>query len=330
MLLTLAAGARPERLIDHLTRHGYASRTLQEGRALLVADPLIPYAFKQELAGDPDVVRLEETEALPTRVLRGETDPALPALDLGAAPIIGGPCAIESRAHANESADFLSGLGLKWMRGGTDKTRTSPRSFQGAGLAGALWLKEAAERYGMRCVSEVTDAPEAEAIADCLDLIQVGARNMHNPRFLQRLGRLGKPILLKRGLSATPEEWLWAAEYALDAGAPYVIFCERGIRTASPLKRFTLDLGAVPFIQAMTPFPIWVDPSHAAGSSPYVAPLAKAAHAAGASALLVECHPDPAKSCSDATQALDFEAFATLVDDLKRLNAALFEKAGAR
>jgi 3-deoxy-7-phosphoheptulonate synthase len=235
---------------------------------------------------------------------------------------------VESRALIHETAAFVAGLGLRWLRGGTDKTRTRPGDFQGQGLAAAEWLREAADTHGMRCITEVSDGPDSLAIAELADVLQIGARHMHAPRLLQRLGALGKPVLLKRGLAATPEEWLWAAEYLLEAGAPTVIFCERGIRTPSPLKRFTLDLGAVPFIRSMTPYPILVDPSHAAGAAPYVAPLAKAAIAAGAHGVIVECHPDPARARSDKLQALDFSALATLADELRRLLPQ--ESAGAR
>ncbi|MDB5101137.1 MAG: uncharacterized protein JWM80_5558 [Cyanobacteria bacterium RYN_339] len=324
MFLTLTSADAAEPLRSWLVREGIASRPLQGGRALLVTDPWVPPDLRRALADHPAVVSVEETVELPRLAL---TAPA-PAVHPGALPLVAGPCALESLDHALETADFLAGLGVRWLRGGTNKTRTSPRAFQGAGVEAADWLRLAADRYGMRCVSEVTEGPDAEAIAERLDLVQIGARNMHAPRFLQRIGRLGKPVLLKRGFAATPEEWLWAAEYLLDAGAPGVVFCERGMRTAAPLKRFTLDLAAVPFIQRMTASPIWVDPSHAAGSAPYVAPLARAAVAAGAQAVIVECHPDPARACSDALQALDFPAMTALAADLRRLTPVC-EKAGA-
>lgn len=328
MLITLARETAAEPLQAWLTRQGLASRALQGSRALLIDDPWVPYTVRAALAADPDVLACEDTHSLPKRVMRHSSQDAPLPWSLGAVPMIAGPCAVESRAQIQETAAFLAELGLKWLRGGTNKTRTSPTSFQGRGLAAAEWLREAADAHGMRCVTEVTEGDDAEAIAELVDLIQVGARHMHNPRFLQRLGALGKPVLLKRGFAASPEEWLWAAEYLLDAGASTVLFCERGVRTASPLKRFTLDLGAVPFIRAMTPFPILVDPSHAAGSSPYVAPLARAAIAAGAHGVIVECHPQPEKACSDATQALDFQAMAALAEELRRLSPQS-EKAGA-
>lgn len=329
MLLTLASNEAAGRLKDWLTRQGLAAKPVMRGTALLISDPWVPHAVRETLVADPAVTAIEETHELPFRVTQQDALAAEP-FDLGPVPVIAGPCAIDSRELAFESAEFVRSLGLGWLRGGTDKTRTSPKAFQGRGLEAAHWLREAADHYGLRCISEVTDGPEVEATAELLDVIQVGARHMHNPRHLQRLGRLGKPVLLKRGLAASPEEWLFAAEYLLESGASAVWFCERGVRTAHPLKRFTLDLGAIPFIRQMTSHPILVDPSHAAGSSPYVAPLARAAIAAGAHGVIVECHPDPARSCSDALQALDFEAMRALVGDIRRLIDATCEKAGVR
>lgn len=329
MLVTLTTSAAAPRLRAWLVREGLASRVVQAGRALLIQDPFVPPAVRQILERDPEVDAVEVTTALPDRVLKRGDEEAPPVPGLDRMPLIAGPCAVESRDLAFETARFLKEIGVAWMRGGTDKTRTSLHSFQGHGLQAAEWLREAADAHGLMVVSELTEGPGAEGIAELLDMIQVGARHMHNPRHLQRLGRLGKPVVLKRGLAASPEEWLWAAEYLLEAGAPTVLFCERGVRTASPLKRFTLDLGAVPFIRAMTPFPILVDPSHAAGASPYVAPLARAAMAAGAHGVVVECHPDPAEALSDGLQALDFPALARLAAELGAATAVT-EKAGAR
>lgn len=328
MFITLHEPAAAASLQAWLLRQGLASRSLQGGRSVLISDPWVPPAVREQLARRPEVAAIEETHDLPARALGRQG--AVSKLSVGPLPLIAGPCAIESRAHIHETAAFLTELGVRWLRGGTTKTRTRPDSFQGAGIPAAEWLREAADAYGMACVSEVTEGAELEAIGELVDLLQIGARHMHAPRFLARVGRLGKPVLLKRGFAASPDEWLWAAEYLLDAGAPTVVFCERGLRTPSPLKRFTLDLGAVPFVQAMTPFPIWVDPSHAAGYAPYVAPLARAAVAAGADAVIVECHPAPERACSDASQALDFETLAALAADLGRLVMPAPEKAGAR
>ncbi|MNX63206.1 Phospho-2-dehydro-3-deoxyheptonate aldolase [compost metagenome] len=320
MLITLSDRTEAARIQGWLIREGHANRKLDDGRLILVDDPFVPHRVRMALQRDAAVASIELTRSEPRLVARqGDADAAWPFP--GPIPdVVAGPCSIESRAVADEVAHFLSTLSIGWMRGGTHKVRTSPYEFQGAGLKAAEWLRESCDRYNLRAISEVIDTPDLEAVASLLDIIQIGARQMHNPQFLQKVARLGKPVLLKRGLSATPAEWLWAGEYLLEAGAPFVAFCERGIRTPSPLKRFTLDLQAIPFIKEMTPFPIFIDPSHAAGSSPYVKPLALGAMAAGAHGLLVECHPDPACARSDATQALDFAAMTDLVRQVRRLN----------
>ncbi|MEB3197777.1 MAG: 3-deoxy-7-phosphoheptulonate synthase [Candidatus Sericytochromatia bacterium] len=322
MLITLTGAQHGDRIRAWLTRLGFEARVVQRGQALLVQDPWMPWGVKDALSSDPGVACLDETQALPQRVLRqGPQDEALDAWHLGEVPVIAGPCAVEDPDMIGQAAAFCASLGIRWLRGGTDKTRTRVDAFQGLGARGAAWLREAADAHGMKVVTEVTDTPEAEAIAAFADVLMVGARHMHASRHLQRVGRIGKPVILKRGLAASPEEWLRAAEYLLEAGAPSVAFCERGSRSANPLKRFTLDLAAVPFIREMSAFPVLVDPSHAAGYSPYVAPLARAAIAAGAHGVVVECHPDPACARSDALQALDFQALAALVTDLRRLQA---------
>lgn len=320
MLITIIDRTEAARIHGWLIRQGHANRQLDEGRLILVDDPFVPHRVRDVLLRDPAVAAVESTRSEPHLVTRHSDANAAWPFPGPIPDVVAGPCSIESRAVADEVAHFLTTLNIGWMRGGTHKVRTSPYEFQGAGLKAAEWLREACDRHSLRAISEVIDTPDLEAVASLLDVIQIGARQMHNPQFLQKVARLGKPVLLKRGLSATPAEWLWAGEYLLEAGAPFVAFCERGIRTPSPLKRFTLDLQAIPFIKEMTPFPIFIDPSHAAGSSPYVLPLALGAMAAGAHGLLVECHPDPACARSDATQALDFAALADLVRQVRRLN----------
>lgn len=320
MLITLSDRTEASRVRDRLIREGFGCQVLAEGRLILIEDAFVPHRVQAILRQDPAVLTLESTKMQPHLVMRHSGADAAWPFSEALPDIVAGPCSIESAAVADEVAHFLSSQKIRWMRGGSYKVRTSPYEFQGAGLQAAEWLRSACDRYGLSAISEVVDTPDMEAVADLMDLLQVGARQMHNPHFLQRVAHLGKPVLLKRGLSATPAEWLWAAEYLLEAGAPFVAFCERGIRTASPLKRFTLDLGAVPFIREMTPYPIFVDPSHAAGTSPYVTPLALAAMAAGAHGLMVECHPDPACARSDAAQALDFPALADLVRRVRSLS----------
>lgn len=324
MFITLTDASEASRIRAWLARHGLEARSLQRGTALLLPDPWVPWEVRDALAADPAVACIEDISEGPRRVLRhGPPEAAAGPWDLGDVPVIAGPCAVEDAGMVREIAARASALGVRWLRGGTDKTRTRVDAFQGLGAKAAGWLHDAARAHGMVSVTEVTDGPEAEAIAEIVDVVMVGARHMHATRHLQRIGRFGKPVVLKRGLSASAEEWLRAAEYLLEAGAPSIAFCERGIRTPNPLKRFTLDLAAVPFIREVAAFPILVDPSHAAGYGPYVAPLARAAVAAGAHGVIVECHPDPACARSDALQALDLDHLAVLVDELSRLRAAL-------
>lgn len=329
MLITLTAVAEAPRLKAWLARHGLEARPVQRGAALLLPDPFVPWEVRDALAADPAVACLEDVAEPPRRVLRqGPPQPLDPTWDLGPVPMVAGPCAVEDEAMIHASAARVAALGVRWLRGGTDKTRTRTDAFQGLGARAASWLREAAHAHGLKAVSEVTDAPEAEAIAEHLDVLMVGARHMHATRHLQRIGRIGKPVILKRGLAASPEEWLRAAEYLLEAGAPTIAFCERGARAPHPLKRFSLDVAAVPFMREVAAYPVFVDPSHAAGYAPYVAPLARAAVAAGAHGVIVEAHPDPACARSDALQALDFDTLAALAADLRQL-ATLTGKAGA-
>lgn len=318
MLITLVDAAEAPRLKGWLIQHGFESKLVQRGRALLLSDPWIPWEVRDALSADAAVACIDETTDMPRRVLRQGSDPVdLGSWSFGPLPIIAGPCAVESRDMIMEVAAFCASQGIQWLRGGTDKTRTRCDAFQGHGAQAAVWLREAADSHGMCAVTEVTDGPEADAIADAAHVLMVGARHMHATRHLQRVGKLGKPVILKRGLSASPEEWLRAAEYLLDAGAPSIAFCERGARAAHPLKRFTLDLAAVPFMREMSAYPILVDPSHAAGYAPYVLPLARAALAAGAHGVIIECHPNPAAARSDALQALNFESVAQFAAELR-------------
>jgi 3-deoxy-7-phosphoheptulonate synthase len=231
---------------------------------------------------------------------------------------IAGPCTVESQDVMLESARVVRDAGAQLLRGGAYKPRTSPYSFQGLGEAGLRLLAEAKEEIGLPIVTEVMDVRDLDAVAAVADVIQLGARNMQNYTLLTELGRAGKPVLLKRGLSATLEELLMAAEYMLKEGNPDVLLCERGIRTFEPGYRFTLDLMAVPVLRELTHLPVIVDPSHAAGKRSLVEPLSLAAAAAGADGLIVEVHPCPEEAVCDGPQALLAEEFA---DYLRRVEA---------
>ena len=230
--------------------------------------------------------------------------------------LMGGPCAVESSLQMSQSAETVKKAGGKILRGGVFKPRTSPYSFQGLGLEGLNYLVQAAKEQDLLCVTEVIDSPSLDLVADKVDIIQIGARNMQNFELLKLAGKIHKPIILKRGLSATIEEWLLAAEYILASGNPQVILCERGIRTFEPSTRNTLDLSAVGVAKELSHLPVIVDPSHAAGRRDLISSLSKAAIAAGADGLLIEMHPNPTEAVSDGPQSLTPEQFVLLAKEL--------------
>src|SRR5687767_11147056 len=232
---------------------------------------------------------------------------------------IAGPCTVESRGQMLDTARIVKDAGAQMLRGGAYKPRTSPYSFHGLGQAGLKLLAEAKEETGLPIVTECMDVRDLEAVVEVADVIQLGARNMQNYTLLTELGRAGRPVLLKRGLSATLEELLMAAEYVVKEGNPNVGLCERGIRTYEPSYRFTLDLMAVPVLRELTHLPIVIDPSHAAGKRSLVEPLSLAAAAAGADGIIVEIHPCPEEAVCDGPQALYADDFAAY---LRKLEAA--------
>ena len=237
--------------------------------------------------------------------------------------LMGGPCAVESSIQMSQSAETVKKAGGKILRGGVFKPRTSPYSFQGLGLEGLNYLVQAAQEQNLLCVTEVIDVQSLDLVVDKVDIIQIGARNMQNFGLLKLVGKIRKPIILKRGLSATIEEWLLAAEYILAAGNPQVILCERGIRTFEPSTRNTLDLSAVGVAKALSHLPVIVDPSHAAGRRDLISSLSKAAIAAGADGLLIEMHPNPAEATSDGPQSLYPEQFVELARELGTVAASV-------
>jgi 3-deoxy-7-phosphoheptulonate synthase len=232
---------------------------------------------------------------------------------------IAGPCTVESREVLLDAARTVRDAGAQFLRGGAYKPRTSPYSFQGLGEAGLRLLAEAKAETGLPVVTELMDVRDLDSLLEVADVIQLGARNMQNYTLLTEVGRAGKPVLLKRGLSATLEELLMSAEYILKEGNEQVMLCERGIRTYEPSYRFTLDLMAVPVLRELTHLPIVVDPSHAAGKRSLVEPLSLAAAAAGADGIIVEIHPNPEEAVCDGPQALYADDFAAY---LRKLEAA--------
>ena len=230
--------------------------------------------------------------------------------------LIAGPCSIETEETVHLIAQSVSKAGGQWLRGGAFKPRTSPYSFQGMGNPALKWMQEASQQYGLKMVTEALSEKEVDQVAQFADVIQIGTRNMHNFALLKAVGQTKKPVLLKRGLCATVEEWLLAGEYLLDGGSEGVIFCERGLRSFDDQTRNLLDLGAVALLKHTYGLPVIVDPSHAAGRRDLILPLSKAAMAVGADGLIVETHPLPGQAKSDGPQALS-------TDELNKLGQTL-------
>jgi 3-deoxy-7-phosphoheptulonate synthase / chorismate mutase len=230
--------------------------------------------------------------------------------------LIAGPCSVESEEQMDQVGRMLSSWGVTLLRGGAFKPRSSPYSFQGLGERGLKILRETADRYGLSVVSEVMDTRRVELVARYVDVLQIGARNMQNFDLLKAVGKIGKPVLLKRGLCATLDELLHSAEYIIDSGNEEIILCERGIRTYERQTRNTLDISAVPLLRQMSYLPVVVDVTHAAGRKDILAPLGRAALAAGANGLMVEMHPCPSLARSDCQQQFDFDEFLQFVREI--------------
>ncbi|MEM7787187.1 MAG: 3-deoxy-7-phosphoheptulonate synthase [Bacteroidota bacterium] len=237
--------------------------------------------------------------------------------------VMAGPCSVESEDQLRAAATAVQASGARILRGGVFKPRTSPWSFQGLGLPGLELLARIGEELGLPVVTEVMEPSLVPEVARYADILQIGARNMQNTPLLTAVGRVDRPVLLKRGAAATVDEWLGAADYILAEGNPDVMLCERGIRTFSQATRNTLDLSVVPVLRERTHLPVVVDPSHAVGVARWIPDLAVAAVAAGAHALIVEVHPDPTVALSDAAQALTPDAFAAMMERVGRVGAAL-------
>ncbi|MDD2352353.1 MAG: 3-deoxy-7-phosphoheptulonate synthase [Candidatus Caldatribacteriota bacterium] len=230
--------------------------------------------------------------------------------------LMAGPCAVENEEQIFDIAHRISNAGVKILRGGAFKPRTSPYSFQGLGEQGLKIMSEAARKYELLIVTEVMSIEQIEMVSNYADILQIGARNMQNFTLLKELGKIKKPVMLKRGLSSTIEELLLSAEYILSGGNKKVILCERGIRTFETYTRNTLDLSAIPAIKELSHLPIIVDPSHSTGRKELVQPMSKAAVAAGADGLVIEVHPNPEEALSDGAQSLDLDCFENLVSEL--------------
>ncbi len=276
--------------------------------------------------GVEKAVRITEKYKLVSR----EFDPNNSVIDVDGVKIGGdeiivmaGPCAVESAEQLRESARAVSNCGAKILRGGAFKPRTSPYDFQGLGAEGLKLLRQTADEFNMKVVTEIVESGDIELVENYADILQVGARNMQNFTLLKALGKCKKPVMLKRGLSATIAEWLNAAEYILSGGNERVIFCERGIRTYETYTRNTLDLSAVAAIKNLSHLPIVVDPSHGTGRRSMIAPMSKAAIAAGADGLIIEVHPHPEVALSDGNQSLTPADFKSLMTELDAVAKAV-------
>ena len=316
--------------IDLLRKKGIEARTIDwQGRTLLVT---------HRNPSSADLAQLEEAKiveriVLPTpraqltsREFQKETSVVkVGTVGIGARElvIIAGPCSVESREQLLEVARVARQLGASLLRGGVFKPRTSPYEFQGLGEQGLRLLAEAREETGLPVVTEVLEPEKVDLVANYADMIQIGARNVQNFALLRAVGKSGMPVLLKRGMMSTIDEWLQAAEYVLLEGNPNVVLCERGIRTFEKATRNTLDLAAVPVLRKRTHLPILVDPSHATGSRDLVSPMAKAAVAAGADGLMIEIHQSPEAALSDPLQQLDLGEFASLMKELEPVARAV-------
>jgi 3-deoxy-7-phosphoheptulonate synthase len=277
----------------------------------------------RELPGVREVIHVSK----PYKLVSRDFHPAATVVDAGGVPlgdghtpvVIAGPCSIESEEQMLVAAQQVKAAGARILRGGAFKPRTGPHSFQGLGIDGLKYLRAAGDAAGLPVITEVMRIEQLDAVCRYADILQIGARNMQNFDLLKEVGKLDHPVLLKRGMSATIEEFLAAAEYILAEGNGRVILCERGIRTFERATRNTLDLSVVPLIRELSHLPIIVDPSHATGKRTLVPVMAKAALVAGAHGLMIEVHPEPEKALCDGAQSLNGEGFAVLMDDLRGL-----------
>lgn len=323
------AKSEQEKLTAKLSEIGCTFRVYENGDTvirILTQQKLLSREFLMSQPGVKEVLRLSPSYDLVARK-EGEPGTAIPVSDETILPehftVIAGPCAVESEEQIKEIARMISGLGIRYLRGGAFKPRTSPYAFQGMEEPGLKFMRQAADQYRMKVVTEAISSADVPMVGEYADIIQIGTRNMHNFRLLKTVGKQNKPVLLKRGMNATIDEFLLAAEYILQEGNSRVILCERGIRTFETATRNTLDISAVPLIKEKSHLPIFVDPSHASGRRSLIAPLSRAALAAGADGLLIEVHPRAAEALSDGLQSIDFTALSELMKSLKELAPAM-------
>ena len=326
MIIVMTAGAAPadiDRVVGKVTERGLKVH-LSEGRFVTIIGVVGDKKLLQDvpleaMTGVEKVVAITSGYKLASRQFKPENSVIdVDGVQIGGDKLVvmAGPCAVESREQLLESAAIVKQAGATFLRGGAYKPRTSPYSFQGLEEQGLKFLAEAREVTGLKIVTEVVDPQSVAVVAEYADVLQIGARNMQNFQLLKTVGRAGKPVLLKRGIAATIEEWLNAAEYVMNEGNYKVMLCERGIRTFETATRNTLDLSAVAVLKNACHLPIIVDPSHGTGHWKLVRPMARAAVAAGADGLMIEVHPKPDEAMSDGMQSLTPENFTALMTEI--------------
>jgi 3-deoxy-7-phosphoheptulonate synthase len=341
-LIMMDADATPEQVNGVLTRlaeHGWEARVTPGQEATVIGaigDPdLEPDALGRLGVQQLDGVQQAVPVSKPYKLVARQTSPDPTLMQVrgrrvgqGYFALIAGPCTVESREQTLETARAVHAAGATMLRGGAFKPRTSPYSFQGLGVDGLAILEEAREETGLPLVTELLDPRHVEEVMETADVIQIGARNMQNFILLSEVGKGDKPVLLKRGPSASVEELLMAAEYILKEGNPRVMLCERGIKTFERSTRYTLDIGAIPVLKEETHLPVIVDPSHAAGRRELVPALARAAVAAGADGIIVEAHPNPVQALCDAPQLIPTDEFGAFAEEIRTLVSVMGKQMG--
>jgi len=331
MLVVMKAQATPEQIqavCEYIEQLGFRAHPLPGAQRTAIGitgnQGEVERGSIEDLSGVAEVIRVTKPYKLASRDVKEEdtvirfagTDASIGGADLA---IVAGPCSIESRDQAFEIAELVAAAGAQFFRGGAYKPRTSPYAFQGLGVEALRIMADIRERYGLRIITEAIDSESLELVAEWADVIQIGARNMQNFSLLKKAGKLRKPVLLKRGLSATLDEFLMSAEYIMSEGNYQVILCERGVRTFADHTRNTLDLSIVPAVQRLSHLPILVDPSHGTGKRDSVLPMARAAVATGCDGILVEVHNHPEKALSDGPQSIYPDQFARMMDELEQI-----------
>ena len=331
MLVVMKAQATPEQVqavCEHIEQLGFRAHPLPGAQRTAIGitgnQGEVERGNLEALPGVAEVIRVTKAYKLASRDVKEEnTVIQFPGTDatIGgpALAVVAGPCSIETRDQAFAIAKQVAAAGAQFFRGGAFKPRTSPYAFQGLGLEALQIMAEIREAFGMRIITEAIDNESLELVAEYADVIQIGARNMQNYSLLKRAGRTRKPVLLKRGMSATLDEFLMAAEYVMSEGNYQVVLCERGVRTFADHTRNTLDLSIVPAVQRLSHLPILVDPSHGTGKRNKVLPLARAAVAVGADGIMVEVHHQPEKALSDGPQSIYPEQFVEMMDEIEQI-----------